>query len=128
MAWASVELIGAVSGRCEVHGTARGPMRDGQGSDAVIAIGKDEIAPSGVIATHDHHSLQSDLWGDRACPYPPRWRHACTAPRAAAIDPGAGQRAVGNLLEQRKDGARARHRDVLEVRQSNGGGAAYGVT
>jgi hypothetical protein len=48
-------------------------------------------------------------------------------PRAAAIDPGAGQRVVGNLLEQKDDG-RARHRDVPEAHQSNGGGAACEVT
>lgn len=128
MTWASGELIGAASGRCGVHGTRPGLMRDARGSDAVTAIGKDETVPSGAIATHDHQSLRSDLWVSQAYPYPLRWRRACTAPRAAAIDPGAGQRAVGNLLERQKGDGRARHRDVPEAHQSNGGAAACEVT
>ncbi len=35
------------------------------------------------------------------------------------------QKAVGNLPELQKDDGRARHRDVLEARQSNVGGAEY---
>jgi hypothetical protein len=61
LAWASGELIGAESGHCGVHGTGLAPMRDARGSDAVTAIGMDEIVPSGAIAVHDHQSLQSDL-------------------------------------------------------------------
>lgn len=101
-------------------------MHDARGLDAVTVIGKGETVPSGAIAGHEHQrqSVQSDSWGGPAYPYPPRWKHACTAPRAAATDLGAGQRAVGNLLAWQKGDGRAVHRDVQEVHQSNGGGAA----
>ena len=97
MAWASGQPTSAACGHCEVHGRGPEPTRDAQGSGAVIAIGRGETAPSGANASHGHRRLQSDSWEGRAYPYPPRWRHACTAPHAVATDPGAGQRAVGNL-------------------------------
>jgi hypothetical protein len=100
MAWASGQPTGAACDHCEGHGREPGPTRDARGSGAVIAIGRGETAPSGANASHGHQlhqRVESDSWEGRAYPYPPRWRHACTAPHAAAIDLGAGQRVVGNL-------------------------------
>jgi hypothetical protein len=67
------------------------------------------------------------LYGSRAYPYPQRWRHAYTAPHAAAIglSLGAGQKVVGNLLGWQKDVVWSRHRDVREAHQLNAGGVLY---
>jgi hypothetical protein len=126
LAWASGVPTGAACGRCGVRGREPGPMHDVRGSDAVTATGTGETAPSGEFVGHEHQrqSVQSDSWGGRAYPYPPRWRHACTARHGAATNQGAGQRAVGNLLGWQKGDGRAGHRDVQGGHQSNGGDVA----
>lgn len=92
-------LTSAVCEYCWGHGKERGPMHDAPGSDGANAIGRGGTALGGGFAgrAHQHHrKIQSGLWEGLVYPCLQRWRHACTAPPAVVIDPGAGQRAVDN--------------------------------
>lgn len=129
MAWAPRET-GVECVHCGVHGRELEPMRGVPSSDGVTARGTDETAPSGAVVSHGHQRprrVQSGSSESRACPYPRRWRHACTARRGAAIGLvlGADQKVVDSLLEWQKGDGRSKHRNVREAHQSNAGGVKY---
>ena len=100
-------------------------MHDVQDSGGVTAIGRGGTALGGESAKRvhqGHQTMQSGSWGSRACPYPLKWRHACTVLLGAVINQGVGPRAVNSLCAWQRSGGWVGHKDVLQVHRWNGGG------
>ena len=100
-------------------------MHDVQDSDGVPAIGRGGTALDGESARHvhqNHRMMQSGSLGGQACPYPLKWRHACTALLGVVINQGVGLRVVDSLCAWQRSGGWAGHTGVLQVHRWNDGG------